>query len=155
MDKKGQVMPTYETGSDRENQRQIIGEFCTTYPSVYIEFPQYAAADFVIYSDRGAAFVEVKDRPTYSYDALDSMGGYMLSLRKWDNLHKIAEAQKTSAGLVVRLNGDIYHAFWTVRPEGFRVAIGGRRDRPGDKSAIEECVYVPMNSFRRMKELSK
>lgn len=135
----------YERQIDRQNEAAIIATLEQAWSVKAAKLKPSLKLDYALSRDGTVrAFAEVKAR-TYSWEQIDQLGGYMLSLDKWTH------ARGFCAGLPLVLAvsaGDEIRTFITRFSENFRVVLGGRTDR-NDWQDVEPCILIPVDRFVR------
>ena len=141
--------PMYETGEDRANEEQVIGDFCEYMRRqrggnvTAVKLKKAYEADYAIVDGaRIMAFAEVKCR-NYT---LKQLGNVWLSYAKWSRLKGFAQDGFTAL-LVFRFNCGMYWHRITPTAEP-QLAIGGRTDR-NDWQDQEPVVLIDSSSWHR------
>jgi hypothetical protein len=142
------MRPLYETSADLEREGGIASYLEGKWNCSFIKLPIRYHLDFVLTrNDAVAAYAEVKTR-NYSMDAIDSMGGYLMSIGKWEAAKSLSEASKVPFILIVKTLDGLYRSrFDDFNPDG--VLVRGRTDR-NDWQDIEPCVCLNANRFKRI-----
>ena len=145
-------MPTYESQTDRDAERQMLQWLAGFRNWDVIQTPTHCTYDAVMIDEGKApqAIVEVKRRncPMRQYAT------YMISLEKVLNNHSHAATLGVIHLLVVGWNcGSTGVYKWPANlKECFaenicQVVEGGRHDRPDAASDIEPVIHVPISQF--------
>ena len=150
----GEVMrPIYETQTDRNNEQRVARQLAALWDRSIVKLKMACVIDFAIFRDgKMVGVMEVKCR-NYSSEAMDNMGGVMLSAHKaqagmtWAMMHNIAFA------FAVELTDGIFVLFLTEHDDlsEFNLEIMGRKDR-GDAQDMEPCIVIPMKRFKKYAE---
>ena len=142
--------PTYETEIDRTNEQKVVENICVRWGCNYAKMPRRYELDYVLTRQKEAvAWLEVKCRK-YSLEAISDMGGYMLSLAKWN----AAQLLVTFTGRPFYLAVQTTCGGWVAKVNDFQSAdirIGGRRDR-NDWQDQEPVVFIPTKRFVNFRE---
>ena len=117
------MRPIYETKQDKRNE-VVVAKYT------------------LLAHGRPRALVEIKVRTNTS----STYATYMISAVKVDAIINTAKEQGLIPFLVVKFTDGI---FITKLVEDFKRGLGGRYDR-GDTRDIEECMYIPMNKFKKL-----
>ena len=145
-----QDRPFYEAAADRANEAEVAGLVTSAWRCEARKLPAAYRLDYMLLrGPRVVAFMEVKDRPRYSWAALDRLGGYRLSLHKWLAATHMARDMDRAFVLAVRAAG-VLRALVCTRPSDWRaddVIMAGRNDR-GDWQDIEPHVVFAASRFR-------
>jgi hypothetical protein len=144
------VRPLYETGADRENERQIIERVAATWGLDFAKMKISNVIDYALLDNkRIVAVAEVKCR-NYSSEQITRMGGLILSAGKVSAAKDWVGAFNVSFVLLVGLTDGLFYMS-VSDPNGwpeFSIEMAGRRDR-GDWQDIEPCCVIPMELFTR------
>lgn len=134
----------YETDRDRENQLRVSKYLEKTWDCVFKKAVDLAAVDGAIFTadKKLAALIEIKTRRNPS----DRYPTYMLSAHKWRRGLDLANKYQVPLMLVVEFTNGVYA---TKLKNDYTISKGGRLDR-GDSMDIENCIYIPMNEFRKV-----
>lgn len=134
----------YETDKDRENQLRVSKYLEDTWGCLFKKAIDLVAVDGAVftYDNELAALIEIKTRrnPSNRYPT------YMLSAHKWKRGLDLANEYQVPLMLVVEFTDGVYA---TKLKNNYSVSKGGRTDR-GDLMDIEDCIYIPMNEFRKV-----
>jgi hypothetical protein len=138
------MRPIYETASDRQREDEVRQYLVETYKSKYVKSGSLAIVDGYLYypDDKLAAVVEIKCRN----NAHDKYPTYMISATKWRNARMLASDHGVTFLLVVRFTDGIYAVKGNTE---YPTAKGGRYDR-GDAKDVEECMYIPLEKFKKI-----
>jgi hypothetical protein len=142
--------PTYETKSDRNNEQRVVEHICARWDCAYVKMPKRYELDYALHRQNEViAFVEVKCR-NYTLEDIGQMGGYMLSLAKWN----AAQALTGFTGRPFYLAVQTLCGGWVARFRDFEstdIRIGGRTDRK-DWQDTEPVVMIPTRRFQNFRE---
>jgi|10_taG_2_1085330.scaffolds.fasta_scaffold229437_2 hypothetical protein len=105
------------------------------------------------------SYIEYKHRRKYSWQKLEELGGYNLSLHKFMNMGVTTMMTLKPCFLVVDLKHDSSDAreYWYAKIHngqmkeviGYEFGFWGRNDR-GDSQDMEPSVTIPMSEFQRV-----
>ena len=141
--------PIYETHEDRsyENRSKQIVE--STWRCKIHSNPKFYEIDWSITrKDKVVGFAEFKRR-NYSYNALERLGGYKISLHKFVNLKMYNQTTGIPSSIIVSLHPcEIYYHLIDLACN-YDVGIWGRKDR-NDSEDIEPSVTIPMSKFKKV-----
>lgn len=142
--------PTYETAVDRSNEQKVVESICGRWNCEYAKLPRRYELDYILTRGKEAvAWMEVKCR-NYSLDEIGSMGGYMLSLAKWNAAQLLVTFTGRPFYLAIQTTCGGYVA--KVRDfESADIRIGGRKDR-NDWQDQEPVVFIPTKRFVSFRE---
>lgn len=146
------MRPMYETPEDRAAQRATILRVEAAWPGmVALEFGEPekkpARIDYLLTNGaRRHSWAEIKTRTTPH----DEYPTYMISLAKIQDGLTLSEMQFCPFLLIVRFTDGIYWISITNETE-YTVKLGGRRDR-GDAKDEEDCAFIDMKLFTKLKE---
>jgi|DEB0MinimDraft_6_1074348.scaffolds.fasta_scaffold43671_3 Holliday junction resolvase-like predicted endonuclease len=139
------MRPIYETKADKARELGVV-EYLQRkgYKFLYIETVPLASFDGYMARLDGTPFalVEIKNRR----NASDAYPTYMISASKVRAMLATAKAHQLRALLFVRFTDGV---FITRLEDNEQTGEGGRYDR-NDSRDIEECVYIPMERFRKL-----
>ena len=137
------MRPIYETEQDKHNEI-VVAEYVTKkYGGSYLPSTGLASYDGILLTHgRPKALVEIKIRT----NASSTYATYMISAAKVDAIITTAKERELIPFLIVKFTDCI---FMTKLVEGFKRDLGGRYDR-GDAQDVEECMYIPMNKFKKL-----
>lgn len=139
-----QPRPFYEGQADRTKEREIVSKIEGAWNVRAAKLKTSLKLDYALAREGSVvAFAEVKAR-TYSWEQLDRMGGYMLSLDKWTQARQLCSGLPFS--LVIEASGDLRH-FSTRFDLPFGIVMGGRKDR-ADWQDVEPCILIPVRHFK-------
>ncbi len=143
----GEARPLYETPENLEREADVVRRLEARWQAEAIKLPISYKLDYVFVRDgkEVRSFCEIKVR-RYTWEEIDRMGGYMISLAKWT----AAESFCTISGLpfivAVSAAGEI--RFASIRAfDHDGVVHGGRADR-GDWQDKEPMVLLSVGRFR-------
>ncbi len=143
----GEERPRYETSEDLEREVDVVRRLEERWKAEAIKLPTSYRLDYVFVRDgkEVRSFCEVKVR-RYSWEEIDRMGGYMISLAKWT----AAEAFCSISGLpfILAVSAAREIRFASIRTfEHDGVVHGGRADR-ADWQDKEPMVLFSVARFR-------
>tara|TARA_R110001583_G_scaffold24946_3_gene90733 strand:+ start:212 stop:721 length:510 start_codon:yes stop_codon:yes gene_type:complete len=150
--------PLYETESDRANEREAIAQIEFQFGSEIEQTQKTTLVDAVM-SKGGIdwAYVELKCRDS-RHQAVAEVGGYMISMIKWDRLQSLAKNEKPVL-LVVTFGPskrpDEAYGLWIDHTIKYPTGSGGRfaeREGRGRTKAEKEldkekCYFIPWKEF--------
>ena len=153
--------PLYETESDRANEREAIAQIEFQFGSEIEQTQQTTLVDAVM-SKGGIdwAYVELKCRDS-RHQAVAEVGGYMISMIKWDRLQGVAKNDKPVL-LVVTFGPsrrpDEAYGLWVDHATEYPTGSGGRlAEREGrgrteleKELEKEKCYFIPWEEFREV-----
>jgi|TARA_R110000822_G_scaffold253319_1_gene379825 hypothetical protein len=142
------MRPLYETSADLAREKEIASDLERKWGCKFIKMPIRYHLDFVLVkNDVVVAYAELKTR-NYSMEAIGKMGGYLMSIGKWQSAKSLSESSKVPFILIVKTLDGLYRArFDTFVPDS--VLVRGRTDRD-DWQDIEPCVLLNVNKFIRV-----
>lgn len=143
--------PTYESAGDRANEAEVSSIIALRWKCEAVKLPVKYRLDYALVRGvRVGAYLEVKDRPRYSWGYLADFGGYRLSQHKWIAAEKLALDMGLPFLLAVRAAGDL--RYLKVKPgdkcDGPPI-MAGRKDR-GDWQDQEPHVVFHVERFRKI-----
>jgi hypothetical protein len=138
------MRPIYETVSDRQREDEVRQYLVETYKCNYKKTAILSGVDGYLYDedDVPAAVIEIKCRN----NAHDKYPTYMISASKWRNARLLAKDDNIPFLLVVRFTDGVYAVKGNTE---YPTAKGGRYDR-GDAKDVEECMYIPLEKFKKI-----
>jgi hypothetical protein len=140
--------PFYEAPEHLACEAEIAHEVGQAWGCRMVKMKRAFASDWAAIRDGEIlAMVEIKDRPGYTLDELDSYGGLMVSLQKLANLLTMNAASALPFFVIAR-DGTRTIYYHRLRPgvhDG--LYLGGRRDR-GDWQDIEPVALFRSHRFR-------
>lgn len=142
--------PLYETAGDRANEQRVVEHICARWECDYVKLPKRYELDYALHrSGEVCAWVEVKVR-NYTLPQIEQLGGYMLSLGKWN----AAQTLSTFTGRPFFLAVQTLCGGWIAQFRDFQstdIRIGGRKDR-NDWQDTEPVVLIPVRRFQSFRE---
>jgi hypothetical protein len=142
--------PTYETDIDRANEQKVVEHICIRWNCEYTKLPRRYELDYVLTRGKEAVgWMEVKCR-NYSLEEIGSMGGYMLSLAKWNAAQLLVQFTSRPFYLAVQTTCGGYVASFR-NFETADIRVGGRRDR-SDWQDQEPVIFIPTKRFVNFRE---
>lgn len=143
------MRPIYETQQDRENEASVREHICKVSGCKCERSPELSPVDGLLVNNDGVgiALFEIKTRR----NTHDKYPTYMLSANKWRNGMRLSEQHGVPFLLFVKFTDGVY---FTRLKEEYETAQGGRTDRldPYDQ---EECIYIDMADFKKLKEVTE
>lgn len=137
--------PVYERAQDRLQEQHIAELAASRWRVNLVRLAELAGADYLM-AKQGElkAIVEIKKRsnPMAQYPT------YMISAAKIGALNAVAAIIKAKPLLIVQWT-DCAGWLDTTTATGDQ-GTGGRADR-ADPMDVEECIYIPVNQFRRLR----
>lgn len=144
------MRPLYETAGSVAAERALAAAVADRWNVRAVRLKTAYPVDYAFMRDASTvAFAEIKCR-RYPMAALDSMGGFMLSLHKWAAIKMLCAASGLPFVVIVS-DGD--GAVWAHRPDDFAhdgIAYSGRTDR-GDAQDVEPVVLLRSARFYNVK----
>lgn len=141
------MRPTYETQADLTIEGTVKGLLEKEWNCQLEKLPIRYHLDFACTRDgRVIGFCEVKSR-SYTMEAIDRMGGYLLSLGKWGAAKSLCDASNLAFLLVVRALDGLYYARFKEDFTPDNVLLKGRTDR-NDWQDVEPCVMLDASKFK-------
>ena len=136
--------PLYESQADLQNELQVAEHLNKVWHCKFHKLPMSYNVDWMIMRDIPVAFAELKCRKNDStrYPTL------MLSLNKWVKGSQFANELDVPFFIICRWTDGLF--FHEVGSNPVTYGIGGRTDR-GDSQDTEPVVYIPVESFKRIK----
>jgi len=136
--------PLYESQADLQNETQVAEHLNKAWSCKFHKLPMSYNVDWMIMRDKPVAFAELKCRKNDStrYPTL------MLSLNKWVKGSQFANELDVPFFIICRWTDGLF--FHEVGSTPVTYGIGGRTDR-GDSQDTEPVVYIPVESFKRIK----
>jgi hypothetical protein len=137
--------PVYERSNDRLQEQKIAELAASKWGVSLIRLAELAGADYMMVKHGELkAIVEIKNRsnPIALYPT------YMISAAKISALNAVAAVIKAKPLLIVQWT-DCAGWLDTTTATGDQ-GTGGRADR-SDPMDVEECIYIPVNQFRRLR----
>jgi len=145
------MRPLYETKADLTLEGTVKGLLERAWGCELAKLPIRYHLDFVCSKDgKVVAFCEVKTR-NYTMAAIDQMGGYLLSIGKWEAAKSLCDASNLAFLLVVRALDGLYYARFKEDFKPDDVLLRGRTDR-NDWQDVEPCVLLKTSRFKLVKE---
>ena len=133
----------YETDADRARQQRVSAHLENAWSCKFRKSKSLSCIDGGLFNDdKLKAIVEVKTRRNTS----DKYPTYMLSARKWREALELSKRYDVPFLLVVEFTNGVYA---TKVKENYQIDKGGRVDR-GDALDIEDCIFIPMQDFKRV-----
>lgn len=141
------MRPTYETERDRSREDEIMGLIEDIWDCNLVKMDKRQILDFAaMRNGEVTAWIEYKYR-NYDWAKIDRFGGYMLSLKKWEEGHRKVMDTAIPFLIIVNCLGDI--RFWRVRRrDNPKIGFGGRTDR-NDPLDTEPVVFLPVKNFQK------
>lgn len=135
----------YETEIDRQNESKVAKYLETAWECTFRKTITLTNVDGVVFGadNKPAALVEIKKR----FNASTKYPTLLLSANKWRGALGLSEEHGVPFMLVVEFTDGV---FATKIKKEYPIKTGGRYDR-GDKMDLEDCVYIPMSDFKRVK----
>ena len=137
--------PRYESRQDRENEAQIIQDFCGIYGYDVERQEDRRRVNYFCYrGEELKLIVEVKSRN----NRRDHYPDVMFSKRKWDSGLRLSEKHGVPFMIIIRWT-DFTGGISNRMAEPDRIGRGGRSDR-GDPADKEQMVYFATSKFRQI-----
>jgi hypothetical protein len=136
----------YETAADLSREDSVADIVATRWGCRHVKLGGLSPLDRLLFrGDTPKGYIEIKCRT----NAHDYYPDYMIDAGKMDACMAIAKDEGVPFFLIVQFTDGVY---WIKVEKGSfsNRKIGGRTDR-GDPNDIEECCYVPMSLWRRLK----
>jgi hypothetical protein len=140
------MRPIYEKQEDLMKEHEVFKTFETTHKAVCVKLPPLSVVDRLICTANNTlyAVAELKVRT----NAHDKYPTYMLSATKHRAMLELSSALKVPALLFVQFTDVLMVA---KIEDTYESGEGGRTDR-GDALDVEECVYIPMEKFKKLRQ---
>ena len=139
--------PTYETQTDRNNERRLAAKIEKHYNCMLTKMPMKLSLDFMAMRDgKAVAFIEARQRKI----AMNTYPTYMLSLYKAMQARSLTMTTGLPCFLAVQWSDKAGIAQLPPAHENMHVEMGGttRRDDPQD---IEPMVHFDIANFKELK----
>jgi hypothetical protein len=156
----GEARPAYETPESLEREAGVVRRLEERWDASAIKPPTSYRLDYIfcreeavvesldgrrVIRSQAKAFCEIKVR-RYTWEEIDRMGGYMISLAKWTAAEAFCSISGLPFILAVSAAGEIrFASIRTFEHEG--VVHGGRSDR-ADWQDKEPMVLLSVARFR-------
>lgn len=140
------MRPTYETQTDRNNERRLAAKIEKYYGCVLQKMPMKLSLDFMAIRDgKAVAFIEARQRKI----AMNTYPTYMLSLYKAMQARSLTMTTGLPCFLAVQWTDKAGIARLPPAHEEMHVEMGGttRRDDPQD---IEPMVHFDIANFKEL-----
>ena len=138
--------PTYETQTDRNNERRLAAKIEKHYNCILTKMPVKLSLDFMAIRDgKAVAFIEARQRKI----AMNTYPTYMLSLYKAMQARALTMTTGLPCFLAVQWTDKAGIAKLPPAHEDMRIVMGGttRRDDPQD---IEPMVHFDIANFKEL-----
>lgn len=142
------MRPLYETQEDLNREDRFARVLENLWKCKFVKLPIKYHIDYVLTrNDLAVAFCEIKTR-NYTWDEIDKMGGYLISIDKWSSAECLHRISRLPFLLVVKASDGLYYSsVIDFKPDS--VLVRGRTDR-NDWQDIEPCVLLKTNRFTRL-----
>ena len=140
------MRPTYETQTDRNNERRLAAKIEKHYGCILSKMPMKLSLDFMAIRDgKAVAFIEARQRKI----AMNTYPTYMLSLYKAMQARSLTMTTGLPCFLAVQWTDKAGIAKLPPAHEDMHVVMGGttRRDDPQD---IEPMVHFDIANFKEL-----
>ena len=140
------MRPTYETQTDRNNERRLAAKIEKHYGCILSKMPMKLSLDFMAIRDgKAVAFIEARQRKI----AMNTYPTYMLSLYKAMQARSLTMTTGLPCFLAVQWTDKAGIAKLPPAHENMHVEMGGttRRDDPQD---IEPMVHFDIANFKEL-----
>lgn len=140
------MRPTYETQTDRNNERRLAAKIEKHYGCVLSKMPMKLSLDFMAIRDgKAVAFIEARQRKI----AMNTYPTYMLSLYKAMQARSLTMTTGLPCFLAVQWTDKAGIAKLPPAHEDMHIVMGGttRRDDPQD---IEPMVHFDIANFKEL-----
>lgn len=140
----------YETAADLACEQEVASRITAAWDCSLRKLPIRYHLDFAVTrGDKLVGFCEIKTR-NYTMQQIDSMGGYLMSIGKWEAARNLSYAADKPFVLAVKTTDGIwYSSVYGSQFVADDVLVRGRTDR-GDWQDIEPCVLLDCNRFKRL-----
>lgn len=140
--------PFYETDESMAQELAVMEKVCHAWRCNAAKLPIKYHLDYALHRDKDIiAWLEIRVRE-YSFEKLEELGGYMLSLSKWDAAMTLNTVTKRPFVLVVKATDATRAAVFEDMPV-LSPSISGR-GKPRDWQDTEPCVFIPISEFKRV-----
>jgi len=141
--------PIYETEATLERERALADAIEILWSVTCRKLPIKYGLDYALMREgRIIAFAELKSRNTYTSEAMDKLGGVMLSLDKLEHAQRFIGFTGLPVFFVVELKDGIFAAKFDEKPK-FKLAFGGRSDRD-DWQDVEPVGFISLSQFKKL-----
>ena len=140
------MRPTYETQTDRNNERRLAAKIEKHYGCILSKMPMKLSLDFMAIRDgKAVAFIEARQRKI----AMNTYPTYMLSLYKAMQARSLTMTTGLPCFLAVQWTDKAGIAKLPPAHEDMNIVMGGttRRDDPQD---IEPMVHFDIANFKEL-----
>lgn len=140
------MRPTYETQTDRNNERRLAAKIEKHYGCILSKMPMKLSLDFMAIRDgKAVAFIEARQRKI----AMNTYPTYMLSLYKAMQARSLTMTTGLPCFLAVQWTDKAGIAKLPPAHEDMHIQMGGttRRDDPQD---IEPMVHFDIANFKEL-----
>ena len=140
------MRPTYETQTDRNNERRLAAKIEKHYGCILSKMPMKLSLDFMAIRDgKAVAFIEARQRKI----AMNTYPTYMLSLYKAMQARSLTMTTGLPCFLAVQWTDKEGIAKLPQANEDMNIEMGGttRRDDPQD---IEPMVHFDIANFKEL-----
>ena len=140
------MRPTYETQTDRNNERRLAAKIEKHYGCILSKMPMKLSLDFMAIRDgKAVAFIEARQRKI----AMNTYPTYMLSLYKAMQARSLTMTTGLPCFLAVQWTDKAGIAKLPPAHEDMHIVMGGttRRDDPQD---IEPMVHFDIANFKEL-----
>lgn len=143
------MRPMYETAESLAKELKVANYAGEKWKCAMVKTPLRYCVDFMaIREGLVAAFVEIRCR-NYSWEKINSWGGYMFSLGKYIESKAMSQATGIPFILIVETTTGLYHQIFKTFDEKPAVQLGGRTDR-SDWQDMEPVVILPCSGFTQL-----
>lgn len=142
------MRPLYETVEDLDNEVSAASVFERRWNCSMHKLSIKYQLDFVAKrGQKAVAFCEIKTR-NYTMQRIKELGGYLMSLGKWNAAKQLYDCTGLPFILIVRTTDGLWYSVYKdFKPDD--VLVRGRTDR-NDWQDIEPCVLLDVNKFIKM-----
>lgn len=152
------MRPRYETPEDVAREQAIAEELGRLWRVRMVKLIDLFPCDWAALSPNTKAdilaYVEIKDRYSYTMEQLDALGGVFFSALKWAQCEHLCRVCDRPFIFVPRAAGVLYaHKTWArYMDQHDGVCVDGRYDR-GDPKDIEPLVLLRSHRFKPAHQL--
>ena len=135
--------PIYEGAVDVARELETAAHFCQVFDCTYEQYPpRHPVNGKIVQKGKTVAVVEIKARNNKS----KKYPTVMMGSAKWERGRSWAHTENVPFVVIIRFTDGV---FMTIARSGYEEYIGGRTDRADDKD-MERCIYIPIDSFRKI-----
>ena len=143
------MRPIYETDADLDRESDVIDVVEKAWNCTAAKLPIRYHLDYVLKrGDKAVALCEIKTR-NYTMQKIGEMGGYLMSIGKWDAAKRLSDATLLPFILIAKTLDGVYYSSFQDEFKPDDVLVRGRTDR-NDWQDIEPCVLLDVSRFKKL-----